>query len=142
MIRALAATLCAALLAAAPARADPEGFDYWVLSLSWSPNWCALEGRAAGSPQCAEGAGFGWVLHGLWPQYEEGWPDWCRTRWPDPSSAQTAAMADVMGSAGAAWHQWGKHGSCSGVSAEEYFSLSREAYEAVAILGTTTVDPR
>ena len=128
MIR--AATLA---LLATPAWAEPEGFDYFVLALSWSPTWCALEGRVRGSPQCEDDADFAWTLHGLWPQYEEGWPADCRTRWPDPSRAETAAMADVMGSAGLAWRQWGKHGSCAGTSAQEYFAFSREAYEAVAI---------
>jgi len=54
---------------AAPLRAqDVAGeFDYYVMSLSWSPNWCALEGDARGSPQCDDSADFGWVLHGLWP---------------------------------------------------------------------------
>lgn len=129
MIRALLLALLAA-----PARADdPGGFDYYVLALSWSPTWCLLEGDDRGSPQCDAEADFGWVLHGLWPQYEEGWPDFCRTRWPDPSRAETAAMADVMGSPGPAWHQWTKHGSCSGLSAADYFALSREAFEGVEI---------
>lgn len=121
-------------LLAAPALADEAGdFDYYVLALSWSPTWCLLEGDDRGSPQCDEGADFGWTLHGLWPQHEEGWPAFCRTRWPDPSRAETAAMADVMGSSGLAWHQWGKHGSCSGLSAEDYFARSREAFDAVAV---------
>ena len=64
----------------ARAEGEPAGqFDYYVLSLSWSPNWCALEGDDRGSPQCDSNAGFGWVLHGLWPQYEQGWPSYCRT---------------------------------------------------------------
>jgi len=40
-------------------------------------------------------------------------------------------MADIMGTAGLAWHQWKKHGSCSGLSSEDYFALSREAYGRV-----------
>jgi ribonuclease T2 len=50
-------------------------FDYYVMSLSWSPTWCAIEGDARQSPQCD--ADFGWVLHGLWPQYNRGWPSYC-----------------------------------------------------------------
>ena len=106
-------------------------FDYYVLSLSWSPTWCALEGDDRGSPQCADGAGFGWVLHGLWPQYERGWPSYCRTSERDPSRRETAAMADIMGSGGSAWHQWNKHGRCSGLSSEDFFALSRDAYDRV-----------
>ncbi len=103
-------------------------FDYYVLSLSWSPTWCALEGDARGSPQCDDDAGFGWVLHGLWPQNERGWPSYCRTGVRDPSRRDTAAMADIMGSGGSAWHQWKKHGRCSGLSSEDFFALAREAY--------------
>lgn len=106
-------------------------FDYYVLSLSWSPTWCALEGDERGSPQCDNDADFGWVLHGLWPQYERGWPSYCSTRARNPSRRATADMADIMGASGAAWHQWNKHGRCSGLSADDYFSMSREAYSAV-----------
>ena len=103
-------------------------FDYYVLSLSWSPTWCALEGDARGSPQCDAKAEFGWVLHGLWPQNEAGWPSYCRTGERDPSRAQTAAMADIMGTGGSAWHQRKKHGRCSGLAADDFFALAREAY--------------
>ena len=37
-------------------------------------------------------------------------------------------MADIMGSGGSAWHQWKKHGRCSGLSPDDFFALSREAY--------------
>lgn len=107
-------------------------FDYYVLSLSWSPTWCALEGDARQSPECDAENDFGWVLHGLWPQYENGWPSYCHTlRW-NPSRAETAAMADIMGSSGSAWHQWKKHGRCSGLSATDYFDAARQAYGSVA----------
>lgn len=123
-----------ALLAAGSLRADGEragDFDYYVLALSWSPAWCALEGEARGAEQCAENAAFGWVLHGLWPQYEEGWPAWCRASARNPSRRETAAMADIMGSAGAAWHQWKKHGRCTGLDPADYFALSRLAWERI-----------
>lgn len=106
-------------------------FDYYVLSLSWSPNWCALEGDARNSPQCDATQDFGWVLHGLWPQYEHGWPSYCLTSQRDPSRAQTRDMGDIMGSPGAAWYQWKKHGRCSGLSADDYFATARRAYVAI-----------
>lgn len=122
-------------LAALPGYADSDRsrevageFDYYVLSLSWSPNWCAIEGDARGSDQCDSRHDHGWTLHGLWPQYHRGWPDFCNTAEALPSRRQTAEMADIMGSPGLAWHQWKKHGSCSGLSPAQYFSLSREAY--------------
>lgn len=142
MIRALLASSCALSCLAGPATAEGPGdvagdFDYYVLALSWSPNWCALEGDERGSPQCGAdangGAGFAWVLHGLWPQREEGWPEYCRAGHPDPSRAETRAMADVMGTDGLAWHQWERHGSCSGLSPADYFRLARLAFERAAI---------
>lgn len=106
-------------------------FDYYVMALSWSPNWCALEGDGRDSPQCDDGTGFGWVLHGLWPQYEEGWPERCRTRFSEPSRGQTGGMADIMGTSGLAWYQWNKHGVCSGLSPADFYALAREAYGRV-----------
>jgi len=122
------------LFTASLAKAEGEtagDFDYYVLSLSWSPTWCALEGYDRNSPQCDEDKDFGWVLHGLWPQYERGWPSYCHTPHRNPSRAQTAAMADVMGTCGLAWHQWKKHGTCSGLASDDYFKLARLAYGSV-----------
>lgn len=106
-------------------------FDHYVLSLSWSPGWCAREGDARGAPECAPGAGRGFTLHGLWPQHETGWPEFCRTTARDPSRGDTAAMADIMGSAGLAWHQWRKHGRCTGLDGPAYLALARRAFDAV-----------
>jgi ribonuclease T2 len=132
-MRRLALLVIVLCLGLRPALAEGEragDFDYYVLSLSWSPNWCALEGDARGSPQCARRAG--WVVHGLWPQFEEGWPSFCRTTARDPSRRETAAMADVMGDGGNAWHQWRKHGRCSGLSAQDYFAAIRAAHAGVS----------
>ncbi len=127
--------LFALLLAlAGPVAAEgerPGDFDYYVLSLSWSPNWCAQTGDARKEDQCDPRHDYGWVLHGLWPQKERGYPSYCRTAERPPSRAMTKAMADIMGSSGLAWHQWKKHGSCSGLSARNYYRLSRVAYEQV-----------
>ncbi|MGR3314158.1 ribonuclease T2 family protein [Roseovarius indicus] len=122
------------LLWASAALADGEKagkFDYYVLALSWSPTWCALEGDARNSPQCDETADYGWVLHGLWPQYHRGWPAHCPTAERPPTRTMTEAMTDIMGSSGLAWYQWKKHGSCSGLSAPDYYALAREAYARV-----------
>lgn len=122
------------ILMALPALADgekPGEFDYYVLALSWSPNWCAREGDARGSDQCDNRHDHGWVLHGLWPQYHQGWPSFCKTAERPPSRSMSAAMADISGSAGLAWHQWKKHGTCSGLSAADYYALSRDAYGMV-----------
>ena len=109
----------------------PGEFDYYVLALSWSPTWCALEGEARGAEQCSREADFGWILHGLWPQYHRGWPAHCPSIKRPPSRTMTSDMADIMGSSGLAWHQWKKHGTCTGLSAEDYYALSRAAYARV-----------
>jgi len=121
------------LVLAAPVRAQHTAgdFDYYVMALSWSPNWCALEGDSRNSPQCEDDADFGWVLHGLWPQYENGWPADCRHSYRNPSRGDTAAQADLFGSSGSAWHQWNKHGSCSGLSPDDFYALAREAYSRI-----------
>jgi ribonuclease T2 len=118
------------------ARAEGEAagdFDYYVMSLSWSAAWCALEGDDRDDPQCDSGRGLTFILHGLWPQYEEGWPSFCRTVERDPSRVQTAAMADIMGGSGLAFYQWKKHGRCSGLSADGYYRSAREAYGSIRI---------
>lgn len=132
----LSLAMAFAALLAAPAQAENEAagdFDYYVLALSWSANWCALEGDDRGDPQCDAGRNLTFTLHGLWPQYESGYPSYCRTSQRDPSRAQSAAMADVTGGSGVAWHQWKKHGRCSGLPAEDYYSLMRAAYRSVTI---------
>ena len=131
----LSKSLCllALLLTGARAVADDKAgeFDYYVMALSWAPSWCLIEGDARDAETCDPAADAGFTLHGLWPQYENGWPEYCRAGVRDPSRSQTAGMADLMGSGGAAWHQWKKHGRCSGLAADAYFSLAREAYDSV-----------
>ncbi|QQA42505.1 ribonuclease T2 family protein [Pelagovum pacificum] len=126
--------LLLSLFAASPVRADDVAgeFDYYVMALSWSANWCEMEGDERGSPQCAPSEDFGWVLHGLWPQYERGWPSDCRTSERNPSRAETSEMAWLFGSSGSAWHQWNKHGTCTGLSAPDFYLLAGEAYDRVS----------
>ncbi len=119
------------LAAPLPAQDRAGDFDYYVMSLSWSANWCAIEGDARSSPQCDATEDFGWILHGLWPQYERGFPANCVTSQRPPSRSDTGAMADIMGTAGLAWHQWRKHGVCSGLTSDAYYELSRDAYAQI-----------
>ena len=126
--------LLALMFLASPALPKGEkagDFDFYVLALSWTPSWCAYEGDRRGSPQCDEIHDFGFTLHGLWPQYERGWPSFCPTGFRAPSKSMTNSMADIMGTSGLAWHQWRKHGVCSGLSPEAYYDLSRRAYERI-----------
>lgn len=108
-------------------------FDYYVLSLSWSPGWCSATGDGRNAEQCDRGRKVDFVVHGLWPQNEKGWPENCHTNARNPSKRETAAMADIMGSGGLAWYQWKKHGRCSGLSSAQYFETLREAADRIEI---------
>lgn len=111
--------------------ADAAGdFDYYVLTLSWSPSFCEHSDRR--SEQCDSGRPYGFVAHGLWPQNEQGWPEMCdvRARVPD-STVQD--MLPIMPAKGLIYHQWKKHGTCSGMQPRAYFRTVRDAYEAVTI---------
>ncbi|MCB1498664.1 MAG: ribonuclease T [Bauldia sp.] len=123
-----AATLLLAATGAA-AQDTPGDFDFYVLSLSWSPSYCETAHRP--DPEQCEGAARGFVVHGLWPQYERGYPDYCVDTPRLPRSI-LATVADLM-PAGLAQYQWQKHGTCSGLRPERYFDLLRRAYEAIDI---------
>ena len=135
----LRAALFPALLSATasvPATAaDRAGeFDFYVLSLSWSPSYCEAEGKDANRLQCASGRPFAFVVHGLWPQYERGWPRRCPTRertWL--SRGEVSPLLDIMPSPDLIFHEWREHGTCSGLSPEAYFTLLRRARERVRV---------
>jgi ribonuclease T2 len=132
------AVLLLLLALARPAYAEGEragDFDYFVMALTWSPNWCALEGDARDDDQCDARHAYGFTLHGLWPQYESGYPSGCRSAERDPSRAETGSMTDIMGSGGLAWYQWKKHGRCTGLTARDYFATARHAYGSVSLPG-------
>jgi ribonuclease T2 len=114
---------------------DAEGeapFDFWVLALSWTPTYCA-DRENTDSEQCDGVRGFS--VHGLWPQFEGGdFPEFCDAEgFPEPGRADLAAARDIFPDPGLARHEWNRHGSCSGLSATEYFAVTRLAAEAVAI---------
>ncbi len=129
-------TVFALLLMTLPVQAKDAragDFDYYVMSLSWTPTWCDLTGDARQSSQCRSGQGFGFTLHGLWPQYTKGgYPSFCRTPARNPTRAMSNRMIDIMGASGLAWYQWKKHGRCSGLNAADYYALARKAYANVA----------
>lgn len=132
---ALLCLLALAFLAAPPAGAQSRGragdYDFWVFSLSWSPSFCEATGKARGDAQCARP--FAFVVHGLWPQYDRGFPSDCPTRAAEPTRAQVDAVLDVMPSPGLVRHEWRKHGTCSGLSAESYLKIIRKLYEKIHI---------
>jgi len=112
----------------------PGAFDYYVLSLSWSPSYCEAEGRRANPLQCDSGRPFAFVVHGLWPQYEEGWPEFCHMRrFRRLTEAEVRGMLDIMPSPDLVRHEWRKHGTCSGLTPEGYLAQMRRARDRVVI---------
>jgi ribonuclease T2 len=115
---------------------EPGQFDFYVLSLSWSPSFCAAahERYAARAPSSQCGARpFAFVVHGLWPQYEHGFPEYCRVPAPRLDRRIVASMLDVMPAPHLVFNEWDRHGTCSGLSPRAYFDLVRKARAAVKI---------
>ena len=141
-MRVLAALLALALATPALAQyrgegpgrgGEPGAFDFYVLSLSWAPSWCATAGESRGSRQCETGRNPGFVVHGLWPQNERGFPSDCDAFPRAPSRIAMAEAEGVFPEDGLARYQWRKHGSCSGLDPASYFRAARRAKEAVTI---------
>jgi len=107
-------------------------FDFYVLALSWSPTFCTIDGSDEDAQCRVKRHGF--IVHGLWPQYEQGYPEYCRSsvsnRVPNDISRE---IFDIMPSVGLIRSQWRKHGICSGLRHEPYFDLLREAFDKVVI---------
>ncbi len=111
-----------------------KGFGFYVLSLSWSPTWCQTNDPRGKSEQCERGSGNGLIVHGLWPQNENGYPQYCPTRQPDRvPEALGRQYLDIVPSMGLIGHQWRKHGTCSGLPQGDYFAVTRAARERLAI---------
>ncbi|WP_431859280.1 ribonuclease T2 family protein [Azospirillum sp.] len=119
--------------ASAQRKAEPGAFDYYVLSLSWSPAYCARESRAADTEQCTAGKRFGWVVHGLWPQFSDGgYPRSCAPGRTVPK-AVVDDMIGTMPDVGLILHEWRTHGTCSGLPATDYFAKVRAATAKVKV---------
>jgi len=113
-------------------RPTPGGdFDFYVLALSWSPGFCATGGAEKAREQCQGGRGLGFVVHGLWPQYERGYPSDCDAAGRPVSSVALESARGLFPSDGLARYEWRKHGSCTGRSPQEYFADVRTARELV-----------
>jgi ribonuclease T2 len=107
---------------------EPGDFDYYAVALSWSPSFCATRNDPE---QCAPGRRLGFVLHGLWPQYERGYPESCSTeKLPRQVLDRFSAL---FPSPWLAEHEWKKHGTCSGLDPAGYFALSGKLRNQVAI---------
>jgi ribonuclease T2 len=112
----------------------PGDFDFYVLALSWSPGFCEFGGkRSRDREQCAEGSGLRFVVHGLWPQYERGYPSDCDISNRSPSRMAMAEAEGVYPTESLARYEWRKHGTCTGSSPADYFRAARRARDKVVI---------
>jgi ribonuclease T2 len=147
-------TLFLAITAVAQERrqSEPGQFDYYILALSWSPSYCeARQDRARNRSrerQC-DGRPFSFVVHGLWPQYDRGFPSYCQVPPPRLDRNIVGSMLDLMPSPRLIFHEWDQHGTCSGLSQRAYFDGVRKARAAVKIPSeyvelesSTSVTPR
>jgi ribonuclease T2 len=114
---------------------QPGRFDFYVLALSWSPSFCQdteERGREA-REQCSTGRPYSFVVHGLWPQYERGFPRSCQVPAPRLNRDIMTSMLDLMPAPRLVYHEWDQHGTCSGLAPQAYFDLVRKARSAVNI---------
>ena len=126
----------AGLASAQDRRQNASGqFDFYVLALSWSPSFCeaAAERGNRGRSQVQCERPYSFVVHGLWPQYERGFPEYCQRPSPRLDRNIMTSMLDLMPAPGLIFNEWDKHGTCSGLGARAYFESVRKARAAVKI---------
>jgi ribonuclease T2 len=112
--------------ASAKVTGSASGFDFYLLNLSWSPEFCHSHPTAT---ECAQHSRF--VLHGLWPENANGsYPEHCSNA---PGPSDPSQYQDIYPDAGLLAHEWQTHGTCSGLSADDFFSTARTAYQSVKI---------
>ncbi|MEM7621099.1 MAG: ribonuclease T2 [Pseudomonadota bacterium] len=121
------------LQAFAQSRHKAGEFDYYTMALSWSPTYCDTRRNNKPEQQCDGQRPYAFVLHGLWPQYNRGWPSFCRARNRWVPNDIIKSMLDIMPSKRLIIHQWRKHGVCSGVDTKTFFELSRQAFNSIKI---------
>ncbi len=136
----LAVLVLATLLGAAadPAlaqrqRGEPGRFDFYLLSLSWSPSFCETPAGSSAQEQCGGGRPYAFVVHGLWPQYERGFPEDCQVPPPRLARRIVDEMLDIMPAPKLVYHEWDRHGTCSGLDQRDYFDTVRKARALVKI---------
>jgi ribonuclease T2 len=110
----------------------PGNFDFYLLTLSWSPGFCDSGGAAKSPDQCAAGADLGFVVHGLWPQFQHGYPSDCDASRP-VSRIALRESDGVFPSESLARYEWRKHGTCTGLSPEAFFASAKRARDSIVI---------
>ncbi len=117
-------------IVSAQRQGTPGKFDFYVLALSWSPDYCASKGDSD-PQQCGAGKKLSFVLHGLWPQYQKGYPANCSTE--EMPSSLKQQFPGLFPSAKLYDHEWRKHGTCTGQTPVQYLTLSKQFKDSVVI---------
>jgi len=125
--------LTAALLLAAVSYVASAQFDYYVLALSYAPDFCAAGNGYKDPLECGRGRKLDFVVHGLWPEFERGrGPEHCGAA--RPVAARTVdAMLAYIPSRSLIQHEWKEHGVCADMGSDEFFTQVRRARDAVRI---------
>lgn len=117
----------------APTDATTGDFDYFLLTLSWAPEFCASNPKGAKSAECDPKKHMGLVVHGLWPQYDNGkWPQDCAST-PPVASSTINHMMPIMPGKDLIQHEWSKHGTCSGLAVQDYFGAIEKLYNGLEV---------
>jgi ribonuclease T2 len=111
----------------------PGNFDYYLLNLSWAPQFCAAHADNVSSSECDPAHHFGFIVHGLWPENNDGsYPRDCGSARPVAQSIVEHMLA-IMPSRGLIQHESSTHGTCTGLATQEYFNRVETAFRKVQI---------
>jgi ribonuclease T2 len=111
----------------------PGSFDYYLLTLSWAPEFCATHSGSTSSSECDPRRHYGFIVHGLWPGNNDGsYPQHCGTAQP-VAQGTVQQMLPIMPDRGLVQHEWATHGTCSGLNAQDYFADIQKAFQGVQI---------
>ena len=128
-----------------PPQSHAGDFDFYLLSMSIAPSFCALSPANRSKPDCRDLTAETFretplTIHGLWPNRAHvsvnQQPSHCTHVPLQMSDAVKADLARYMpGGPGLQQHEWSKHGTCSGLSPDDYFaaavSLARQMNDVV-----------
>jgi len=115
------------------ANTSTSDFAYYLLSLSYAPDFCAQPAGDKDPRECGSGRRVGFIVHGLWPQGENSrGPQRCGPARPVAADLVNA-MLKYIPTESLIQHEWENHGTCSGLSAADYFAAVRKARDSVSI---------
>jgi ribonuclease T2 len=113
--------------------AAPGQFSFYLLALSYAPDFCSQANVNKDPRECGRGRHIGFVVHGLWPQNDTSrGPENCGPASP-VSQAIIQATLPYIPTESLIQHEWATHGTCSGLSAADFFAAVRKARDSVKL---------